>query len=172
MSETEYRFILVGNSGVGKTGLFKKLLTGAFPTGKMFSTIGIERKKLEFNISINNNQNKPKKFIINFCDTSGVEKYRCLTRTYFKNSDAFIILYDITNKQSFIDIEKWITEIKDKGDNDYYENIIFLIGNKLDLIEEDKNKREVTEEEAKNLFEKYGFIWGKELRLKILNLMN
>ena len=55
MSEIEYKFILLGNSGVGKTCLFKKLSTGAFPTGIMLSTIGIDRKKLEFNININNN---------------------------------------------------------------------------------------------------------------------
>ena len=167
MSEIEYGFILLGNSGVGKTCLFKKLSTSAFPTGKMISTIGIDRKKLEYNININNNQNKPKKFIINLYDTSGAEKYRPITRNYYRKNDAFIILYDITNKQSFIDIEKWIADIKDNiGNKDDSKFVIFLIGNKLELIEEDKNKREITEEEAKNLCEKYGLIFGKELSVK------
>ena len=76
-------------------------------------------------------------------------------------------MYDITDRKSFDNVEMWVNSIKDSidsGNNSKYE--IFLIGNKLDLINEEGKERQVTEEEAKDACNKFNMIWGNELSTK------
>lgn len=62
-------------------------------------------------------------------DTAGQEKYRAITKNYYKGSHAIILMYDVTNPTSFMNIKSWITQIKQNLD----EIIIILVGNKCDL---------------------------------------
>ena len=82
--------------------------------------------------------------------------------------DGKIIIYDITNRNSFCEVEYYINIIKERipPKNRKINNVIMLIGNKLDLIDKDDNKREVTEEEAKILCEKHNILWGGEKSFK------
>ena len=161
--------ILIGNSGVGKTSFFRKLSTVEFYE-KNISTIGIEKKSLELNIDIQKDGKKEKtKFNISLFDTAGQDRYRSLAKSYFNSTDIVMLIYDITNKQSFIDIEKWLDDIQDKlSDWKTGHYVIFLLGNKLDLANEDGegNKREVTEEEAESICEEKSIYWGGECSCK------
>ena len=149
MSKIEYKFILIGNSGVGKTSILKFLSTGVFPQ-EIISTIGVDKKTLNVSVEVEENNKKIKKdFIISLFDTAGQEKFRSIARNYYKGSDGILLLYDITNRKSFENIEIWIDSITEslgkKGDSKY---VIILIGNKSDLIDENETNRKVTEEEA------------------------
>ena len=76
-------------------------------------------------------------------DTAGEERYRSITSAYYKGSKGCFIVYDITNPQSFEDIQKWYEEIKRSGDKGVS---IILVGNKCDL----ENERKISTEAGKN----------------------
>ena len=169
MEKIEYKFILIGNSGVGKTSILRFLSTGEFPEDTI-STIGVDKKTLNVSIEVDEKNKKIKKdFIISLFDTAGQEKFRSVARNYYKGSDGILLLYDITDKVSFENLEMWIDNITDslgkKVDEKY---VIILIGNKLDLVIKDKNKREVFEKEAIDICQKRKINWGGEKSIKSL----
>jgi len=172
MSSINYRFILIGNSGVGKTSFFRKLSTGEFYE-KNISTIGIEKKTFNLDINMDNN-GKPenKKFDIYLFDTAGQEKFRAITFNYFKGTDGILLIYDITDKSTFESVEQWIKSIREAiGDNSSESKYaIVLIGNKSDLVEEEIKEREVSGDEAKKICEKYEMLWGGEQSIKSIDL--
>ena len=168
MSSINYKFVLIGNSGAGKTSFFRKLSTGEFYE-KNISTIGVEKKTLELNLDIINDEGKTEKksFVISLFDTAGQEKFRAITHNYYKGSDGILLIYDIDDKSSFESIEIWIESIRQSiGSNDVSKYAMVLIGNKSDLIEEEIKEREVTEDEAKQICEKYDIIWGGEQSIR------
>ena len=167
MSEVDYKVILLGNTGVGKTCFFKKLTTGKFME-KTIPTIGLDRKTVNTNFDVDKSgEIENKNFHINLFDTAGQEKYRVISKNYYRRSDGILILYDITNRQSFDDVNKWINEINEYI-NDKEKCAIILIGNKSDLIE--NNKREVNEEEAKEICFNHHIIWGGEISIKTIDI--
>ena len=165
-----YKFILIGNSGVGKTSIFKKLKTGEFHE-KNISTIGLEKQTIDVNIEIDKDGQKQKKeFNISLFDTAGQEKFRAVTFTYYKESDGILLLYDITDRKSFDNVSIWVNSIKEAIEGNKSKYAIILIGNKLDLVEEELKEREVTEEEAKEACEQYKMIWGGETSTKKITM--
>ena len=161
-----YKIILIGDSSVGKTCLFRKLTTGKY-SEKNISTIGIDRKSFSLKVKVEeNNEEVEKNFTIQLWDTAGQERFRSVTKGYYKDSQGLLLIYDITNRDSFFNLDKWITGVKDSlGDEDKNsENkyIIILLGNKLDLAE----NRTVTTEEAEKKCKDYDIIWGGECSAK------
>ena len=167
MSEINYKIILIGNSGVGKKSFFRKISTGEY-SEKNISTIGIEKKTLNLDIDIDNNgKSEKKKFNISLYDTAGQEKFRAVTLNYYKGSDGIFLLYDITDKSSFEHTKTWIDSIRETlGKSKDAKYVVILIGNKLDLIEEGIEERQVNEDEAKKICEEYDMIWGGERSIK------
>ena len=168
MSSINYKFVLIGNSGAGKTSFFRKLSTGEFYE-KNISTIGVEKKTFELNLDIINDEGKTEKksFVISLFDTAGQEKFRAITHNYYKEADGILLIYDIDDKSSFESIEMWIESIRQNmGSNDVSKYAMILIGNKSDLIEEEIKERKVTEDEAKQICEKYDIIWGGEQSIR------
>ena len=159
MSEIEYKVIMLGKEGSGKTSFFKKLTTGIFPE-KTISTIRLERKIISQKLEINNKGKiQERNFIIKLYDTLGQERFGTLTNSYYKGSDGILLVYDITNRESFDSIQMWIDTVKSEL-IDFKTYVIVLIGNKSDLIEEDQNLRTVTEDEAKELCDENEIFWG------------
>ena len=167
MSSLNYKIVLIGNSSVGKTALFRKIETGEF-YDRNISTIGIGKKTLYMDIEEDNNGKKIKKNIcVSLYDTAGQEKYKATTLNYFKGADGIILMYDITNRGSFDNIEEWINSIKESiGNAHSLEYIIMLIGNKLDLVDDDEQNRTVKEDEAEDICHKFNMIWGGEISIK------
>jgi Ras-related protein Rab-1A len=161
--DIEYKFILLGDTSVGKTCLFKKLTTGSF-IEKNVSTVGIDRRTIKVKCDYDENgETITKNTIINLTDTARQERFKAITKSYYKGSDAALLLYDITDRRSFVHLNEWIDSIKNapcNTNNNKY--CIFLLGTKIDLVENQKRKREVELEEATKLCEEYGLIWGGE----------
>ena len=161
--DIEYKFILLGDTSVGKTCLFKKITTGTF-IDKNVSTVGIDRRTITIKCDIDdgNGNVKSKKIKVNLTDTAGQERFKAITKSYYKGSDAALLLYDITDIKSFEHIKEWVESIRNslsKNDNKY---TIFLIGTKIDLVENGKKERKIELEEAKNKCKEYDMIWGGE----------
>jgi len=130
----EFKIILIGEPGVGKTSIMSKFVTNEFQS--IYSaTIGVEFKIKE--IYVNNSCARLK-----IWDTCGQEKFRAITRQYFKNSNGVFIVFDLTKKETIKRLNVWLKDIKDNVDNDFF---VFLIGNKLDI----KNRDISISEEAK-----------------------
>ena len=167
MSKITYKFILIGNSGVGKTAIFHKLQRGKF-YDQNISTIGVAKKNFFFTVEVQENgKNVKKDFEIILHDTAGQEKFRAITYNYYKSSDGILLIYDITDRSSFENVEQWMNSIKDTiGNIQDSKYAVILIGNKLDLINTEYCKREVTVEESENICKQHDLIWGGEQSAK------
>ena len=133
--EQLYKIIIIGDSGVGKSNILGRYLHNEFHEDTK-STVGVEfgsKKMVIENTSIK----------LQIWDTAGEERYRSITSAYYKGSKGCFIVYDITNPQSFEDIQKWYEEIKRSGDKGVS---IILVGNKCDL----ENERKISTEAGKN----------------------
>ena len=164
--EIKYKIILLGDSSVGKTCIFKKITTGQF-NEKSISTIGMDRRtlNLEINTSKEGDAENKQKCDIQLWDTAGQERFRSITKNYYASSQGLLFIYDITKRETFDNLDEWFKNVKDDlgNDNNY---LIILVGNKLDLAEEFPEKREVTVEDAKNKCKENGIVWGGECSAK------
>ena len=128
-----FKLILIGDSCVGKSNILLKYLKNEFDPNSR-ATVGVEFGTK--NIIINN-----KKIKIQIWDTAGQERYRSITSAYYKGAKGALIVYDITRKCTFDNIDKWISDLKLNGDKNI---CIVILGNKSDL----NDKREVSKEEG------------------------
>jgi len=162
----EYKVVLIGNTAVGKTSLFKKISTKEF-SEKNISTIGMDKKTLQFDLDINGAK---KEFSISLVDTAGQERYRSITKSYYKESDGILLLYDVTNKDSYKNVNIWMDSITEvMGNHKESKYVIILIGNKIDLIGVDGKERAVTEDEAKSMCTEKNLVWGGECSVKTID---
>ena len=130
------KLILLGNSGVGKTTFLSRYMEEEF-IENLPCTIYADFKIKSYKINSSTNAE------LVIWDTCGQEKYRALTNQYFKDALGVILMYDVSNKRSFTDLNMWLEEIKV---NIIKENIsIILVGNKVDL-----NSRNTTFDQASN----------------------
>ena len=81
-------------------------------------------------------------------DTAGTEKYRAITVAHYRKARGCLIVYDITNYESFKNVRFWLDNLLSQAEQDIQ---IMLVGNKVDLVEEDPSKRQVTQAEARGL---------------------
>ena len=152
--DLSFKVIVIGNSAVGKTCLTTKATKDIFLDNHQ-STIGFEF--FSFMIKIDNKIIK-----LQIWDTCGQETYRSLISNFYKTSSLAFILYSITDRKSFEDIEKWVKELRTNCSPDIK---IFLIGNKNDLEE----YRIISKSEGENLCKKFGFEYFIETSAKTGN---
>ena len=126
-----FKLILIGDSSVGKSNILLKYLKNEFDQNSR-ATVGVEFGTK--NLMINN-----KKIKIQIWDTAGQERYRSITSAYYKGAKGALIVYDITRKNTFDNIDKWIADLKLNGDKNI---CIVILGNKSDL----NDQREVNKE--------------------------
>uniref|UniRef100_A0A915PEL9 Uncharacterized protein n=1 Tax=Setaria digitata TaxID=48799 RepID=A0A915PEL9_9BILA len=143
LTEIDYSFtvMLIGDSCCGKTCLLIRFKDGAFLNNNFISTVGIDyRNKL---VEVDNAKVK-----LQIWDTAGQERFLAITTTYYRDADALLLVYDLTNRQSFVNIRDWLARIKENAKETV---LITLVGNKMDL----QSNREVKYEEGKQLAEAY-----------------
>ena len=138
--EYKFKVVIVGDSGVGKTNLVKRFITNTF-NKETKATVGVEF--LSKNFIING-----KVFKIELWDTAGQERYKSITSAYFKGAKGAMVVYDVTNKPTFVNVDKWCSELQTKGSKTI--NII-MIGNKTDLKENIVITSEMGQEKSANL---------------------
>ena len=131
-----FRYIIVGDMAVGKSCLLLQFTDHKFRHQHEL-TIGVEfgGKTIEV---------KNKNVKIQIWDTAGQEAFQAITRTYYKGAIGALLVYDITRKETFDHITKWLNEVKSNGSKDI---CCILIGNKKDL----EAQRQVKYEEGKKL---------------------
>ncbi|KAF0972456.1 hypothetical protein FDP41_009359 [Naegleria fowleri] len=117
-----YKVVVIGDSGVGKSNLITRFTQNKF-TKDTKPTIGVEfgAKSIEYDGVTIKGQ---------IWDTAGQERFRAISAAYYRGANGALIVYDITNQESFDNLEKWFKEIENQGENGC---INILIGNKCDL---------------------------------------
>ena len=136
------KILLLGDSSVGKTCFLLRFVEDSF-THNHISTIGVDYKIKLVNMN--------KQFIkLQIWDTAGQDRFRCITKNYFRGSDGIMLIYDITNQSSFNNIRNWISQIKDSLGE---EARITLVGNKVDL----ESNRIVSTEDGMKLAKEHNF---------------
>ena len=138
------KYIIIGDSGVGKSNILLKYIHDQF-NEEFQSTIGVE-------FGAKNIKIKDKVYRIQIWDTAGQEMFRSITRAYFKSSVCACVVYDITSKTSFENIQSWIEDCKKLSPKSIF---MVLIGNKIDL----EDQRKVTYEEGRDCAIKYGMLF-------------
>ena len=130
-----FKIVLIGDSGGGNTNLLGRYLKKEYKE-ETKATVGVEfgEKKYELN---------GLKIKAQIWDTAGQERYKAITRMYYKGAKGALIVFDLSSKNTFQNVEKWYNEIKKTADPNI--NLI-LIGNKSDL----KDKRQISTEEGEN----------------------
>ena len=142
---------LIGDSGVGKSSIIGRYLSGFFKDD-VISTSGANYSQ---KIYKKNN----KKVRLNIWDTAGQEKFRSLGRNFYKDAFIICIIFDITNKQSFDNVKQiWYPEIKKYGEK---YNILSLVGNKCDLYEDEQVEESDINSFAEEIGGKYFLVSAK-----------
>ncbi|KRX03386.1 P-loop containing nucleoside triphosphate hydrolase [Pseudocohnilembus persalinus] len=122
----EVKIVMLGDAGVGKSSILLRFVTNDFQEDKE-STLGAAF--LAKNLTVNDINYK-----FQIWDTAGQEKYKSLVPLYYKDASVAIIVYDITKQASFDVLRNWVDELKNQAPKD---QIIAVVGNKLDLIDDD-----------------------------------
>lgn len=134
--EVILKFLILGDITVGKTTLLLKYIDNFTPE-IYISTLGVDYKTK--NIVFNGI-----KVSLQIWDTAGQERYKVITKSFVKGTDGIIFMYDITQKESFINIKKWIEETEGENPGDVKK---IIVGNKIDKEED----RQVTDEMKEKL---------------------
>ena len=139
-----FKILLIGNSAVGKSSLLLRFAENTFPES-FLPTIGVDFKIKTFLL-------EGQTVKLQIWDTAGQERFKTITSSYYKGAHGIIIVFDITDEQSFKDIPTWLEEVESHADHDVVQ---VIIGNKTDLEE----KRQVPKEKAQEYADSLGFTY-------------
>ena len=141
------KVVLLGDSGVGKTCIIKRFVSNSFESN-MITTNAANycSKMVKF-------ENLGKSLLFDIWDTAGQEKYRALTKFFYKDAVVVILVYDITRVDSFENMKNyWYKQLQENCDKSI---VIGVAGNKSDLFVDEK----VSESEARDFADKIGAIF-------------
>eukprot|EP01031_Cornospumella_fuschlensis_P030365 gene30364-36689_t len=155
---THIKLLTIGDSGVGKSWL---LLRWSGETNKLVKnssmpTIGIDFKMKSIMLD-------GKKLKVQVWDTAGQERFRTITTSYYRNSQGILLVYDITDRNTFNNIRNWVAQINLHADVNINK---ILIGNKCDLIKQ----RSVTYEEGEALAREYNISFFETSAVNDINV--
>lgn len=138
--DMQIKLLMIGDSGVGKTCLLLRYANDSFsPT--FITTIGIDFKIKNINL-------EGKRIKLQIWDTAGQERFRTITTSYFRGAQGILLVYDVTDRATFMSIRNWVAQIQMHADVNVNK---ILIGNKCDMADQ----RVVTFEEGENLAKEY-----------------
>ncbi|KAJ8747359.1 hypothetical protein K2173_012939 [Erythroxylum novogranatense] len=137
-----FKIVLIGDSGVGKSNILSRFTRNEFCLESK-STIGVEfaTRTLQFGAG------RRKTVKAQIWDTAGQERYRAITSAYYRGAVGALLVYDITKRQTFDNVQRWLRELRDHADSNI---VIMMAGNKSDL----NHLRAVAAEDAQALAEK------------------
>ncbi|NP_001313159.1 ras-related protein Rab11A [Nicotiana tabacum] len=150
-----FKMVLIGDSGVGKSNILSRFTRNEFCLESK-STIGVE-------FATRTLQVEGKTVKAQIWDTAGQERYRAITSAYYRGAVGALLFYDITKRQTFDNVQRWLRELRDHRDSNI---VIILAGNKSDL----KHLRAVSEQDDQALVKKEGLSFLETSALEALNV--
>lgn len=150
-----FKIVLIGDSAVGKSQLLARFARNEFSLDSK-ATIGVEFQTRTLVID-------HKTVKAQIWDTAGQERYRAVTSAYYRGAVGAMLVYDITKRQTFDHVARWLEELRGHADNNI---VIMLIGNKCDL----GNLRAVPTEDAKEFAQREGLFFLETSALEAVNV--
>nr|AFK46874.1 unknown [Lotus japonicus] len=150
-----FKIILIGDSGVGKSNILSRFTRNEFCLESK-STIGVE-------FATRTLQVEGKTVKAQIWDTAGQERYRAITSAYYRGAVGALLVYDITKRQTFDNVQRWLRELRDHADSNI---VIMMAGNKSDL----NHLRAVSEDDGGALAEKDGLSFLETSALEATNI--
>ena len=138
------QLLIIGDSTVGKTSIITRFANGTFNSNYL-ATVGLDNFTKDEIID-------NKTIRIKIWDTAGQERYKSLTKGFFRNAEGVMLVYDVTNSETYENLKYWMQSIKNNLGNSIDDIPIIIIGNKIDCQE-----REVSVEEAESFWKEQGF---------------
>ena len=136
------KVVLLGETGVGKTCIISRYIRNAFNPETEISTMASFTSKT---LTMSNNT----KLRFDIWDTAGQEKYRSLTRFFYKDAAIAVLVYDITRKESYEELKTyWVTQLQECVNDNL---VIGIAGNKSDLFSKEAVKEEEVKEFARSI---------------------
>ncbi|KAL1920408.1 uncharacterized protein VTP21DRAFT_785 [Calcarisporiella thermophila] len=140
----KYKLVFLGEQSVGKTSLITRFMYDTFDNTYQ-ATIGIDFLSKTMYL-------EDRTVRLQLWDTAGQERFRSLIPSYIRDSSVAVVVFDITNRNSFMNTAKWIDDVRAERGNDV---IIVLVGNKTDL----NDKRQVSTEEGEKKAKEYNVMF-------------
>lgn len=140
--EPTIKLLLIGPSNSGKTALLLRYVDDIFDMDSATATIGVDFRVKKLSVG-----GKPHRLLL--FDTAGQERFRTLTSSYYRNAQGCILVYDVSNRESFLSMDHWFGECAKFAEPGV---VLYLVGSKIDKA----GARAVTTEEGKALADRYG----------------
>ncbi|KAG6497995.1 ras-related protein RABA1f-like [Zingiber officinale] len=150
-----FKVVLIGDSGVGKTNLLSRFARNEFSLESK-STVGVEFATRTVHVD-------DKLVKAQIWDTAGQERYRAITSAYYRGSAGALVVYDVSRRDTFENVEKWMQELRNHTDSNI---IVVLVGNKADL----RHIRAVSVEEAAALAKRQNAFFVETSALESTNV--
>ncbi|KAF8947647.1 Ras- protein Rab-18 [Haplosporangium gracile] len=136
------KLLLIGSSGTGKSSLLMRFVDGVFlAPDEISATIGVDFKVKVIDV-------EGKKYKLTIWDTAGQERFRTLTSSYYRGAQGVILVYDVSNRDSFNDLQTWFNELDTYCSSK--EVVRMIVGNKVDK----ESSREVSRQEGQEFARK------------------
>ncbi|RXI04308.1 hypothetical protein DVH24_038582, partial [Malus domestica] len=160
-----FKIVLIGDSGVGKSNILSRFTRNEFclesksTIGVEFATRTLQASSLtEFNLGVEGKTVKAQ-----IWDTAGQERYRAITSAYYRGAVGAFLVYDITKRPTFENVQRWLRELRDHADSNI---VIMMTGNKSDL----NHLRAVSEDDGQSLAEREGLSFLETSALEATNI--
>ena len=140
----KYKIVFLGNQSVGKTSIIHRFIYDSFDDTYQ-ATIGIDFMSQKMYV-------EDKIIILNLWDTAGQERFKSLIPSYIKDSAVAIVCYDVTSRESFQSVDKWIEDARALRDDDV---LLILAGNKSDM----GDRRQVSTEEGEEYAQRMNLLF-------------
>eukprot|EP00741_Cyanophora_paradoxa_P019544 tig00021127_g18866.t1 len=127
-----FKVLLVGDSGVGKSSILTRFIDDKFDENQP-STIGVDFKVKAMTL-------EGKRIKLTIWDTAGQERFRTLTSSYYRGAQGIILVYDVSRRHTFENLENWLKEIEQY--NNIKEVVMLLVANKIDRLDRQVQKQE------------------------------
>ncbi|KAK2993146.1 hypothetical protein RJ640_015333 [Escallonia rubra] len=150
-----FKIVLIGDSGVGKSNILSRFTRNEFCLESK-STIGVEFATRTLQVD-------GKTVKAQIWDTAGQERYRAITSAYYRGAVGALLVYDITKRQTFDNVQRWLRELRDHADSNI---VIMMAGNKSDL----NHLRAVQGQDGQSLAEKEGLSFLETSALEAYNI--
>ena len=138
-----YKVLLLGDTTVGKTCFLMKYTDKTFQDVHI-STIGLDYRLKSMVLKSGKN------IKLQIWDTAGQDRFRAITKNYYKGANGIILIYDVTSPKTYDNVKNWVTQIREEASPNV---VVYLCGNKIDM----EDDRKIKEEDGKKMAEEFGF---------------
>lgn len=121
----KFKVLIIGNSSVGKTSILHRHVDGKF-SEEVPGTMGVDYRAITY-------ERNKQRYDLQIWDTAGQERFSNITRAYYRNADAALLVFDLSNPDSFAAVPKWYRMLVDQSGKSSNDLVIILVGNKSDL---------------------------------------